>query len=139
MKHLYFTLFLCILISLSTPKKTFGQTNESKSNLTIKEVQLLDSLLINKKSNFSFEGKKAAFISGHSATTIENKDYFFKYHINDVIERGLKPVITYRILEKEEVLQTGGYNVIIMQVPKLLTNKQHNTNLQNLAKLASEE
>lgn len=119
------------------PQMTFGQMSES--NLTEQEVNLLDSLLLNKKSDFSFVSKKVAFISGHSATDIQNKYDFFKVHITSYLDKGLKPVITYRVLDKNEKLQSGGFDVIVMQVPKILTDKQHRINIEKLERQNKEK
>lgn len=127
---------LTILISifwiiLLIPKLTFGQ--EKKSYLTPKEYHTLDSLLIKKKVEFSFKNKKVAFISGHSVTHIQNKKVFFKQYITNYFKKNIKPTITYRVLNKQEKKKSGGYDVIVMQTPKILTKKQHYTNIKNLA------
>tara|TARA_R110000868_G_scaffold161517_2_gene392023 strand:+ start:244 stop:645 length:402 start_codon:yes stop_codon:yes gene_type:complete len=132
MKRHLIILYSVISTALIIPQMTFGQIAES--NLTEQEAHLLDSLLQNKKSDFSFVNKKVAFISGHSATNIQNKYDFFKIHINSYLDKGLNPIIKYRILDKNEKSQSGGFDVIVMQIPKILTKKQHQINIHNLKK-----
>lgn len=130
MKRHLIILFSVILSALVIPQMTFGQ--DAESNLSEHEAHLLDSLLLNDKSDFSFVNKKVAFISGHSATDIQNKHEFFKIHITSYLDKGQQPIITYRVLDKNEKSQSGGYDVMVMQVPKILTKKQHQINLDNL-------
>lgn len=137
MKRHLIILICSISTNLVILNNLFGQ--EIKSNLTVKEQQLLDSLLFNKKTDFNFKDKKVAFISGHSGTDIENKKYFFKTFIFDYLDKGIDPIISYRILNEQERQMTNGYDVLVMQVPKIYTRKQHKVNLKNLAKLETEK
>lgn len=124
--------FTLVLSSLS-----FSQTNIAVNDspyLTKDEAKLLDSLLIKNSKDFSFKNKKAGFISGISAASIEKKSTFFNYHILDYLEKGVKPIITYRILNKSQKETSGGYEVLIMQTPKILRNKQLEDNLIKLSK-----
>ncbi|WP_108211563.1 hypothetical protein [Pontibacter mucosus] len=134
MKRCLLILTCTIFINLVFQYISFGQ--EIKSNLTIKEQRLLDSLLINKKTHFSFKDKKVAFISGHSGNEINHKDYFLKKFIFDYLDKGINPVISYRKLSEQERQTANGYDIIVMQVPKIYTPRQHKANLKNLAKLA---
>ncbi|WP_299703150.1 hypothetical protein [uncultured Pontibacter sp.] len=137
MKRYLMLLTCAILTNLVFQNISFGQ--EVRSNLTVKEYRLLDSLLINKKTDFSFKDKKVAFISGHSGTDINYKDYFLKTFIFDYLDKDIDPVISYRVLNEQERLTTNGYDIIVMQVPKIYTSKQHKTNLKKLARLEPEK
>lgn len=137
MKRYLIILICSISANLVVLNNLFGQ--EVRSNLTVKEHLLLDSLLTNKKTKFTFQNKKAAFISGHSGTDIEGKDYFFKAFIFDYLNNGIDPVISYRVLNEQERQMSNGYDIIVMQVPKVYTPKQHKVNLENLAKLETEK
>ncbi|MDO6388643.1 hypothetical protein Q4E40_00805 [Pontibacter sp. BT731] len=133
MKRYLMILTSTILTNLVFQNISFGQ--EISSNLTVKEQRLLDSLLTNKKTDFSFKDKKVAFISGHSGTDINHKDYFLKTFIFDYLDKGIDPVISYRVLNEQERLTANGYDIIVMQVPKIYTSRQHKANLKKLAKL----
>jgi hypothetical protein len=125
---LIFILFL--LISL----KSFSQNNnylDNNSILTEKEYSLLDSLLV-KKNNYSFKDKKVAFISGHSVTDIQTKKNFFEVHIYDYLNKEIKPIISYRLLNEQEKNDSGGFDVIVMQTPKVFTKKQMMLNIKKL-------
>ena len=131
---IYLTSILLLLWAVMlTPIVSVGQDFES--NLSSAEIQILDSLLIDKKNEFSFENKKVAFISGHSSTHIETKEDFFETYIYGPLDRGLNPVILFRELDSTDKAESGGFDVIVMQVPKLRTNKQHQLNIKKLAEI----
>jgi hypothetical protein len=126
---------LTLILSLLWAPQCFSQTSVGLDNspfLTKAEASLLDSLLLKNRENFSFTNKKVAFISGHSATDIKFKGQFFQEQILPELSRGQKPIIIYKLLNEKEKSSSGGYDLIIMQTPKLITKKQMALNLKRL-------
>jgi hypothetical protein len=129
---------LALILTLTWSTWTFCQESTeplTETNLTYKEWRLLDSILIDDKDNFSFEKKNTAFVSGHSATDIEDKEDFFKVFIYDYLNKGLEPIVMYRLLDQDQKQASGGYDVIVLQIPKILTDKQLAMNIQKLGEL----
>jgi len=133
---------LALILTLTWTTWTFCQESTdpvTETNLTNKEWRILDSLLFDDKDNYSFETKKVAFVSGHSATDLEDKEDFFKIFIYDYLSKGLEPIVMYRLLDPNQKQASGGYDAIVLQVPKILTDKQLAMNIQKLGELEKEK
>ncbi|MDG1475737.1 MAG: hypothetical protein P8Q14_01185 [Vicingaceae bacterium] len=113
----------------------FGQIHskhDEKSLLNEAEYKLLDTIFQKKRKTFSFNKKKVAFIQGHSFTDVVTKSEFFKRHIYSHIEKGIKFNILYMILTENQKKDSGGFDVIIYQTPKIMKKNQLKTNLGKL-------
>ncbi|RAK69467.1 hypothetical protein DLM85_00950 [Hymenobacter edaphi] len=87
--------------------------------LTMPEARFLDSLLRDKRQNFTFAHKRIAFLSGSSGTVIETKSRVFKHHILPWTSEGATPVLQLVPLTEAEKQASGGYDALLMSWAKL--------------------
>lgn len=87
------------------------------------EVELLNSLLNETRTDFNFTDKKVAFITGSNGGKIVSKSDFFRNTVIPWIEKNSKPQIFMVKLTEDEKLKSGGYDVLVLSWVKVFIPK----------------
>ncbi|MBO9684754.1 MAG: hypothetical protein J7502_19140 [Flavisolibacter sp.] len=116
-----------------------GQTADSLgldnyTTPTSQEADFFNSMLKDKRGEFSFVNKKIAFVTGNSGATILSKSDYFKRCVKPWIVKGNRPQILMIRLTEEEKQKSGGYDVLVLSWVKLFTDNQKRRIINRLRK-----
>jgi hypothetical protein len=123
------------LISVTGVAQTYSDL-QTDYLLTKDEVSDLNSIFTKNRNDFDFQEKLIAYTVGTSGTQIENKSVFFEKYLTPVIKRENKNVCVLIILTKEEKIESGGFDAVIMAPAKIFTTKHREILIDQLSKIS---
>lgn len=127
-------LFILLISLIGT--EVFPQNNEiSSTSLTTVEANTLNLIFEKRRKDFSFLDKQVAYTVGTSGTQLENKIDFFDRYLTPVVNKGERNVCALILLTKEEKMESGGIDAIVMSPAKIFTVKHRKMVIQELKKL----
>ena len=107
---------------------------DDKTSLNKLEVDFFKSIMIERgEVSLDIMNKQIAFITGGSGATILNKRTFFERQIFPWTTKGLKPSFSFIKLTEEEKYKSGGYDLLMLSLVKMITKSQRRRITNRLA------
>lgn len=111
---------------------SFGVDN--KTSLNKSEADFFKSIMIERgEVSLDIINKQIAFLTGGSGATILNKRTFFERQIFPWTKKALKPPFSFIILTEEEKYRSGGYDLLMLSLVKMITKSQRRRIIDRLA------